>query len=182
MALLEDLGWTDVDILRQPSGDGAIIAFFGQGVDAASMVEPYATMLETMGVGYIARRTGDIWPGAPGCSLTTTAPFAAANHDLVVRVVRAFTRAATFVQHDPKATARIAHQYIGISPDFIERALLANRPNIDAIRNVNAMLNILELMKKLGYLTAIPTDFYDLKFLDEAARTLPTTKPELQPA
>ena len=34
MGLMESLGWKDVDLIRQPSGDGAIIAFFGEGVDA----------------------------------------------------------------------------------------------------------------------------------------------------
>ena len=75
MGLMESLGWKNVDLIRQPSGDGAIISFFGEGVDAASMVEPYATMLEQLGIGRIVKRTGDVWPGAPGCSLSTTVPF-----------------------------------------------------------------------------------------------------------
>lgn len=65
-ALIENLGWQNVEIRRQPSGDGAIIALFGQGADAASMVEPYATMMTELGVGRVIRRTGDVWPGAPG--------------------------------------------------------------------------------------------------------------------
>ncbi len=46
--------------------------FRRRGADAASMVEPYATMLEHLGLGHVIQRTGDVWPGAPGCSLTTT--------------------------------------------------------------------------------------------------------------
>ena len=33
MALLRRLGWNDVRLVRQPSGDGAILSFVGQGAD-----------------------------------------------------------------------------------------------------------------------------------------------------
>jgi hypothetical protein len=65
MGLIDTMGWSKATQLRFPSGDGAIIAFFGQGADAASMVEPYATMFEQMGTGRVVKRTGDVWPGAP---------------------------------------------------------------------------------------------------------------------
>src|SRR4030095_8501956 len=84
-ALPHSLGWDDRQKIRLPSGDGAILALVGQGADAASMVEPYATMLEELGVGYVARRTGDFWPGAPGCSLTTSRRMLAERPHLVQR-------------------------------------------------------------------------------------------------
>ena len=94
MGLIESLGWKDVEIRRQPSGDGAIISFFGRGCDAASMVEPYATMMEQLGVGRVVKRTGDVWPGAPGCSLTTTRQLVGEDPGLVGAVVSAFVRGA----------------------------------------------------------------------------------------
>jgi ABC-type nitrate/sulfonate/bicarbonate transport system substrate-binding protein len=69
MALMENLGWEGVELIRQPSGDGAILALVGQGADAASMVEPYATVMEQLGIGRIVKSTGDIWPGT-GCCRT----------------------------------------------------------------------------------------------------------------
>lgn len=60
MALIESLEWKDVEVIRLPSGDGAIISLFGRGADAASMVEPYATMMEALEVGTIVKRTGDV--------------------------------------------------------------------------------------------------------------------------
>jgi hypothetical protein len=39
MGLIEALGWERCDLRRFPSGDAAIIAFVGEGADAASMVE-----------------------------------------------------------------------------------------------------------------------------------------------
>ena len=65
MGLMRSLGWSDVESIRLPSGDGAIISLVGQGADAASMVEPYATTMEQIGIGQVVRRTGDLWPGAP---------------------------------------------------------------------------------------------------------------------
>jgi len=176
MGLIRSLGWNDVDVLRQPSGDGAIIAFFGQGVDAASMVEPYATMMEGLGVGRVIRRTGDLWKAAPGCSLTATKTFRDRSPEVVAAVVRAFVRGADFVHQHPDRSAEIASRYIGINSSFIRDALRINPPNVDAIRNQAAMDNILALMKDLNYIDHLPTEYLDLSFLD-AAQELNQLKP-----
>lgn len=168
MGLIRSLGWGDVEILRQPSGDGAIIAFFGEGADAASMVEPYATMMESMGVGRVARRTGDLWPGAPGCSLTTSAVVRDDDPELATAVVRAFVRGVEFVRGNPDEAAEIGSRYIGVNARFIREAFDRNLPRADAIRNRDAMDAILGLMVELGYLDRVPNDFVDLSFLDAA--------------
>jgi NitT/TauT family transport system substrate-binding protein len=168
MGLLKSLGWEEEELLRQPSGDGTIIALFGQGVDAASMVEPYATMLEDLGVGTVVRRTGDVWPGAPGCSLATTDAFKHQQPEVVQSVVRAFVRAAQWIREQPEEAAEIAHRYIGIHPRFIVHALEKNQPRVDAIRNEQAMEQVLTLMLQLGYLKTMPAGFMDLSFLDKA--------------
>ena len=112
MALIDSLGWQDAQVMRQPSGDGTIIALFGEGCDAASMVEPYATMMEALGIGRVVRRTGDVWPGAPGCSLTTTTELRDSHPDLVAAVVVAFIRGIEFTHENTAEAARIA-RYAG---------------------------------------------------------------------
>ncbi|HVP39946.1 MAG TPA: ABC transporter substrate-binding protein [Candidatus Saccharimonadales bacterium] len=169
MGLLESLGWQGAELVRMPSGDGAIVALFGQGVDAASMVEPYATMLEELGVGTVVRRTGDVWKGAPGCSLCTTRRLRDQDPELVQRVVRAHVRAARYADEHRAESAEVAARYIGVSPRFILAALERNRPDMDAIRNQEAMERILALMTRLGYLPQPPSDYADLRFLDRAA-------------
>ena len=169
MGLLESLGWKDVEVRRQPSGDGAIISLFGEGCDAASMVEPYATMIEDLGVGRVVRRTGDVWPGAPGCSLATTARFRDADPAVVEAIVRAFVRGAQFVNDSPGETAAIAAAYIGVDERFVEHALERNGPDVSAIRNDRAIADVLALMVRLGYVEREPSDFADLTFLDRAA-------------
>lgn len=171
MALLEDLGWSQVELRRQPSGDGAVIALFGQGADAASMVEPYATMLEGLGVGKVIKRTGDIWPGAPGCSLSTSMKLVQEHPDLVQRVVTAYVQGATYVTAHPQESAAIASRYIGVHAQFVRDALRVNRPDIHAIRNSASMEQILSLMQRLGYVHAIPTGYCDLSFLEHALAT-----------
>jgi ABC-type nitrate/sulfonate/bicarbonate transport system substrate-binding protein len=166
LGLLESLGWRDVELLRQPSGDGAILALVGQGAEAASMVEPYATMLEALGVGRILRRTGDVWPGAPGCSLATRAD---RDPRLVAAVVRAYVRGIAHVHACPGEAADIAARYIGIRADWIARALLANRPDADAIRNQAAMDAVLDLMRRHGYVAHRPSGYVDLRALDAAS-------------
>lgn len=168
MGLIRSLGWDNVELMRQPSGDGAIIAFFGNGADAASMVEPYATMLETKELCTIERRTGDIWPGAPGCSLATTAAKRDSDPETVQKFVNAIVSAVEFVNNNPKETAEIASNFIGVNAEYIERALSRNSPNIDAVRNQNTMDQIIDTMLDLGYLKSRPTDYCDLSFLDNA--------------
>jgi ABC-type nitrate/sulfonate/bicarbonate transport system substrate-binding protein len=172
MGFIETLGWQDAELIRLPSGDGAIIALFGMGADAASMVEPYATMMESSGIGTIVKRTGDIWPGAPGCSLTTTMPFKQNNSGLIQQAVNAFVKGAYYVAANPDESAQIGSRYIGIHTRFIREALNVNLPNVNAIRNSDSMYGVLTLMMKLGYIKKLPTDYLDLTFLDNAAQSL----------
>jgi ABC-type nitrate/sulfonate/bicarbonate transport system substrate-binding protein len=168
MALVQRLGWQAANIVRMPSGDGAILSFVGEGADAASMVEPYATMLEHLGLGHVIQRTGDVWPGAPGCSLTTTSNIIAENPDLVQRMVGAYMRGARFAKTNPEESARIAAKYIGLSAEIIRKALDVNSPNPDAIRNQAAMDQVIDLMIQRGYIDRAPTGYKDLSFLDTA--------------
>lgn len=168
MGLIESLGWNEANVLRFPSGDGAIISFFGQGADAASMIEPYATMMEQLGVGDVVRRTGDIWPGAPGCSLCASAEYIERHPAIVQRMVNAYVEATQFVHEKPQQAGLAAEKYIGVRADFIASSLAANRPDINAIRNTGSMEMILYFMQKLGYIEELPTDFSNLSFLDQA--------------
>ena len=175
MGLLEALGWSAARQIRQPSGDGAILAFVGGGVDAASMIEPYATMLEQQGLGRIIRRTGDIWPGVPGCCLTTSRRLLQREPDVARRVVRAFVRGLSFISEDAKEAAEIAYDYIGIDPRFIHRALQSNRPRLDGVRNSDAMERVLLLMRDLGYIRSLPSQYIELRCLDTAVAELAGT-------
>ena len=168
-ALMESLGWAGRRTLRLPSGDGAILALIGRGADAASMVEPYATMLEELGIGTVARRTGDVWPGAPGCSLTTSARIAAEDPDLVRQVVEAFVEGADRVQRDAEKASVIAARYIGMDAGLIRKALDRNRPDVDALRHHEAMEGVVSWMIRLGYLDRRPDECLDLRYVPPRA-------------
>ena len=167
-ALVQDLGWEDRRKIRLPSGDGAILALVGQGADAASMVEPYATMMEELGIGSVVRRTGDLWPQAPGCSLAASRRTLEEQPDLVRRVVAAFVQGAQWTNQHFGEAAKIGAAYIGVHDRFIRAALTRNRPNINALFSDEAIEQILDLMQQLGYLDNRPTDFMDLGYLREA--------------
>jgi ABC-type nitrate/sulfonate/bicarbonate transport system substrate-binding protein len=172
MALLRRLGWSGVRLVRQPSGDGAILSFVGEGADAAAMVEPYAAMLEQIGLGRVLLRTGDVWPGAPGCSLTTTSALIERDPGLVQQVVAAYVAAARRVIEAPDEAARAGEIFIGVSAAIVRRALEVNRPDPLAIRNDSAMAEILRTMVELGYLRRAPAaeDYRDLRFLAALGR------------
>ena len=174
MALLDDLGWAQERVrhCRFPSGDGAIICLVGHGADAASMVEPYATMMEELGIGEVVRRTGHVWPGAPGCSLTTTGRLIRDHPDVVQRVVNAYVNASAFVAEYPDEAADIGARFIGVDPKIVRRALRANRPNVDAIRNEAAINQVLGLMQRLGYVRDLPRNYITLEFLNRAQETI----------
>ena len=170
VGLMQALGWEDVEKVRFPSGDGAILALVGGGADAASMIEPYATMLEAQGIGSVVRRTGDVWPGAPGCSLTTTAALIERRADLVQRMVDAFVHGAQVVAEEPERAAAIGARAIGIAPRFVRAALEQNQPDVHALRHRAAIDTVLRTMQRVGYLRAWPGEgFLDLRFLDACA-------------
>lgn len=166
-ALMRSMGLGPEDTIRLPSGDGAIIAFIGQAADAACMVEPYASMLEFLGLGRVVRRTGDVWPGAPGCSLATSRRMLDEHPELARSVVNAFVQGAVYSCDHTADAASVASKYIGVSPEIITRAFAANRPNVRALYNLEAMDQVLDLMLDLGYVKQKPTGFADLRFLDE---------------
>jgi len=175
MGLMRTLGWEHVEQIRMPSGDGAILSLVGEGADAASMVEPYATMMEELGIGTVIRRTGDVWKGAPGCSLCTTLKMTLDARETVQAVVNAFVRGARFVHERPDEAAEIAAGYVGVNARFIRQALHRTPPVLDAIRNLDVMNEILSLMQRLGYIKEPPQRYSDLRFLDAA--TEPTGLP-----
>jgi ABC-type nitrate/sulfonate/bicarbonate transport system substrate-binding protein len=170
LALMESLGWSDVEEVRQPSGDGAILALVGAGADAASMIEPFATVMEQQGIGSVVKRTGDVWPNAPGCSLTTTSAAIEQDPEMVQGVVDAFVRGIRFIDQNRDEASEIASPYIGVSPEFIKKALIHNHPDVDALSHDEAMKGMLSMMMKLGYLDRVPEGYLDLSFL-ETART-----------
>jgi len=133
------------------------------------MVEPYAAMLEHLGLGRVIQRTGDVWPGAPGCSLTTTSDIIRESPALVERMVGAYLRAARFVDNEPGESAEIASRFIGVSAAIIGKALAVNRPDPRAILNQDAMDRIIELMIKRGYLQVPPKAYKDLSYLEKAS-------------
>ena len=168
MGLIDEMKWETATQLRYPSGDGAIIALLGEAADAASMVEPYATMCEMTEAGRIVRRTGDVWPGAPGCSLACSASTIEQNPDLVQRVVRAYMKAIDHVVAHPEEAATIASPLIGVHARFVVAAIASNPPRADGIRDHEVMLRILTFMRRLGYTEEIPEGFADPRFMDAA--------------
>ena len=171
--LMKSLGLGPEAAVRLPSGDAAIIAFVGSAADAAVMVEPYATMLEMRGMGRVVRRTGDVWPGAPGCSLATSRRLLRERPEFVRSVVRAFVGGAHHLEDHLDDAAQIAGRYIGVSGEIVRRSFDSNRPNVRALHNVAAMDHVLDLMTDLGYLATKPTGFTDLRFVDEMLSVAP---------
>jgi ABC-type nitrate/sulfonate/bicarbonate transport system substrate-binding protein len=164
-ALLRTLPWSPRTTLRTPSGDAAILALVGHAADAAAMVEPFATMLEGIGLGTVVKRTGDVWPGAPGCSLATSRRLVESAPDLVQRFVTAFVNGARHVREQPDDAAAVSARYIGVHARFVRQALALTPPDVDALSHDSAMDAVLELMLDLGYLERKPDSFRELRFL-----------------
>ena len=73
------------------------------------------------------------------------------------------------MEASPEESAEIAEKYIGVSSEIIRKALKANRPNANAIRNQAAMDQVIDLMIERGYIDRPPTGYKNLSFLDKAA-------------
>jgi ABC-type nitrate/sulfonate/bicarbonate transport system substrate-binding protein len=172
MGMIDKLGWNDLKLVRQPSGDGAILSLVGQGADAASMIEPFATMMELRGIGQVVKRTSDLWHGAPGCSLATSRAILANDPDTVESVIRAFVRGAMYANANHDEAAEISAPYIGIGTDSISCAYNHNKPDIHALRNTDQLNSVLALMQKCGYIEELPSQFIDLTLLDKVVAEL----------
>lgn len=166
IALFESLGWGDVEELRLPSGDAAVLALVTGGADAVSTVEPFATAIEGLGFGTVVRRTGDVWPGAPGCSLATSAAVVDREPDVVRRVVEGFVRGLEFVEREPDDASEIGSHYIGVPGSFVREALRRSSPHADTLHNRKATDAMLSLMIGAGYLDRMPDGCADLSFLE----------------
>jgi NitT/TauT family transport system substrate-binding protein len=160
----------DVYAIHHPSGDAALLSFISKNADAVVTVEPFATLLVELGFGKVLARTKDIWPGVPGCSPTTTDNYVAERREVVVRVIRAFLKAEEFCYNYRAEAAQLSADYIGISPQIIEKALNYNYPRIDVSDKVGSMLEVANLMIELGYVETISKDFYNFELLKEAKR------------
>lgn len=167
VGLMRSLTWNPGEPMRLPSGDAAILAFVGRAADAAVMIEPFATMLEFLGMGVVMRRTGDVWPGAPGCSLVTSRRLTEERPELVRSVVGAYVRGADYLRDHVDDAAEVASRYIGVSAEIVRKAFDQNRPNVRALHNVEAMDQVLNLMIDVGYIKEKPEGFAELSFLDE---------------
>ena len=66
----------------------------------------------------------------------------------------------------------IAARRIGVHERFIAEALRRNRPDVDALRNTDAIRDVLTLMVELGYLDTPATTFADLSFLDRTTQSV----------
>jgi hypothetical protein len=76
------------------------------------------------------------------------------------------------VNENQDAAADIGVPFIGVRVDIARRALRVNRPNVGQIRNGTAIIQVLTLMQKLGYVHHLPQNFAELSFLDRAQQTI----------
>lgn len=167
-----DINPEDTEILRLPSGDAAILALLSGRVDATTNVEPYATMAVELGMGKIIARGKDILPKVPGCSLTTMDNFLQDHPDIVLKFIKAILKAEKFCHREPEEAAKISSKYIGISSGIIREALRYNQPRTDIAGSIDVMMQIIKLMKDLGYIKSIPQEFYNFEPLKKAKAEL----------
>ncbi len=167
-----DITPENTEILRLPSGDAAILALLSGRVDATTNVEPYATMVVELGMGKIIARGKDILPEVPGCSLTTTENFLQDNPDIVLKFIKAILKAEKFCHKEPEEAAKISSRYIGISADIVREALKYNQPRTDITGSIDVMMQIVRLMKDLGYIKNTSQEFYNFELLKKAKSEL----------
>jgi len=165
--LIDRLGWHNVRLVRNPSGDAAMVTFIGNGADAISTVEPFGTMFEMLGLGKIGIRVGSVFPGVPGCCLTSSRQFVNENASTVHLVVQAIHQAQLFIEANRGKAAHLSQFYIGVSSEIIEKSLDSSRPSIFGIRNHEVINQMLDTMCRTNYLKTHPQQtFIDFDFID----------------
>ncbi len=164
--MIKSLGLKDYELVRCPSGDSAQTAFIYNSANVSSMVEPYGTALEELGIGKIIKTQKEIWPGSPGCSLTTTYKNCVEKKDLVQRVVNAFVEGAKFAHKNTEEASIIGEKYIIVNRDFVKKSLeRGSQPDYKALIDKNPQEEILNFMRKLGYIKERPLEYFTSEFL-----------------
>ena len=167
-----DITPENTEIIRLPSGDAAMLSLLSGRADATTNVEPYATMAVKLGMGKIIARGKDMLPKTPGCSITTTDDFIQDHPDTALNFLRAILKAEEFCNKEAAEAAEISSKYTGISAEIIRDALKHNQPHVDITGSVDAMMQIVRLMKELRYIKTMPQDFYNFELLKKAMAEL----------
>jgi len=165
--MIESLSLDNYELIRCPSGDSAQTAFIYNSANVSSMIEPYGTALEELGIGKIVKTQKEIWPGSPGCSFTTTYKNCIERKDLVQRVVNAFVKGVEFAHKNTERASVIGEKYIIVNRNFVKKSLeRGSQPDYNALIDKGPQEEILELMKKLDYIKENPLDYFTEGFLD----------------
>lgn len=130
-------------------------ALEGHRVDAAWVVEPFLSALETMpgGIRVLSVTPAVVAPYFPISSYFVTLPYLQSHRDLVARFVRAMNRSLQYAQTHPEAVRAIVPTYTKITAQVAQRMTLPQwRTDIGA----SLIRYQAQLARQYGYIQQMP--------------------------
>ncbi|MZP41565.1 ABC transporter substrate-binding protein [Heliobacterium gestii] len=87
------------------------------------VAEPFGGQAEKQGVGKVLKLSKDIWPDHICCALNVQEEVIAQHPEAVEEVVGALTKAAAFIEGNPKEASNLSVKYLGQKAEIVEYVL-----------------------------------------------------------
>ncbi|MZP28276.1 ABC transporter substrate-binding protein [Heliobacterium undosum] len=87
------------------------------------VAEPFGAQAEKQGVGKVLTLSKDIWPDHICCAVNVQEEVIAQHPEAVEELVAALTKAAAFIEGNPKEAAALSVKYLGQKAEIIEHVL-----------------------------------------------------------
>lgn len=171
------LGEDDIDIVGMGAGK-VQQAMLAKSVDAASILEPIATIItDRLPDAKIIAKGGEMLENQPGAVVAFRENVIAENREAVAKLVELHVRATKLINEDPKRAAKHIHAFLGqglIQVEVIERALESEISNF--VADPEAIIPATKVMHdfsaEIGTLKKpVPLDeLFDTSFYNDATK------------
>ncbi len=153
-----DVPYRDVTVISMPPRD-MINALRRGEIDGFVVGEPEGYKAVTLGAGWMAARSPDIWPHHMDHVFVLSAAFIARHPDWARALVAALKKAGGFIEHHPHEAAVMGEDYTGSDAAVFER-VLTDPPDwidySDMTPTVARLQAMAEMMVEMGLWKTMP--------------------------
>ncbi|MGE5623842.1 MAG: ABC transporter substrate-binding protein [Methanocella sp.] len=174
----------DVQFLEFKSAVESIAALDSGKVDAAVSWPPYSESSEVRKSSVVSIWSGAVAPHHTCCRLVVRDDFLKENPDAVVRLLKAYVKAAKFFTQKPEESVQLASQYLKLDAALIRPTLITEKSSyVTPDPQKKEVLDFWERMKQIGYVTGAAASFdvgskidgsYFKKALDQVIKENPS--------
>ena len=134
-------------------------------IDAFIAWEPYPAKAQTMGVGQVLLRSGEIWKDHPCCVLVAENSFIAEHPEQVKGMVKAHVEATNFIHDFPEEAAKIGVKYTGMDEKTVRLAM--NNVKYTYVLSIDGEKEYVDFLSRLKYIKVPDVNAFADKFIHQ---------------